>query len=277
MESYSYKTILARARTMKKSVESEQKVGVNVKWSYYFAQSILNPKKDIEKIGSFAKAPKPAGDYISNQIYKNDYLDVCKKLVKFVENHKRLPNYVSWNGKKIRTRDYAYNLAKILVYFADHKELPNYNNINTKIWVKPKEYPQEGYDYLVKKTGKKFKTLDDLLAYIRDYFNYEFYSDDKKSNKEVIDSRAGNCTDLLQMVINAAKAMGYDCKCIHVECRASGIGHVWGKFKHKVNTENTWINRDPSAVCGNSVRNMWCEDGYLLATDPSWFLENLNR
>ena len=48
MESYSYKTILARARTMKKSVESEQKVGVNVKWSYYFAQSILNPKKDIE-------------------------------------------------------------------------------------------------------------------------------------------------------------------------------------------------------------------------------------
>ena len=56
----------------------------------------------------------------------------------------------------------------ILVYFADHKELPNYNNINTKIWVKPKEYPQEVYDYLVKKTGKKFKTLDDLLAYIRD-------------------------------------------------------------------------------------------------------------
>ena len=164
-----------------------------------------------------------------------------------------------------------------MVYYADHKELPNYNNINTKIWVKPKEYPQEVYDYLVKKTGKKFKTLDDLLTYIRDYFDYEFYSDDQKSNKEVIDSRAGNCTDLLQMVINAAKAMGYDCKCIHVECRVSGIGHVWGKFRHKVNTENSWINRDPSAVCGNSIRNMWCEDGYLLATDPSWFLENLNR
>ena len=28
-------------------------------------------KKDIEKIGSFAKAPKPAGDYISNQISHN--------------------------------------------------------------------------------------------------------------------------------------------------------------------------------------------------------------
>ena len=106
MEMYSYKTILARARTMKKSVESEQKVGVNVKWSYYFAQSILNPKKDIEKIGSFAKAPKPAGDYISNQIYKEDYIDVCKRLVKFVEKNKMLPNYVSWKGKKIRTREY---------------------------------------------------------------------------------------------------------------------------------------------------------------------------
>ena len=128
-EYYTYNEILAKARTCKKSVEENQKLGVNEKWSYYFAKSILNPKKNIKKIGSFAKAPKPAGDYISNQIYKEDYIDVCKRLVKFVEKNKRLPNYVYWKGKKIRTRDYAYNLSKIVVYYADHKELPNYNKL----------------------------------------------------------------------------------------------------------------------------------------------------
>ena len=92
-----------------------------------------------------------------------------------------------------------------------------------------------------------------------------------------MDDFAGNCTDLMQWLANMAQAMGYDWKCIHVECRVSGIGHVWGKFRHKTYTENAWINRDPSAVCGNSIRNMWCEDGYLLAENPSWWMENLNR
>ena len=163
------------------------------------------------------------------------------------------------------------------MWYDSHNTLPAVNNINTKIWVKPHEYYQQIYDYFVKKTGKKFKTLDDLLAYVRDNFTYEFYSDDYRSNKEVMDDFAGNCTDLMQWLANMAQAMGYDWKCIHVECRVSGIGHVWGKFRHKTYTENAWINRDPSAVCGNSIRNMWCEDGYLLAENPSWWMENLNR
>ena len=189
-----------------------------------------------------------------------------------------MPNFVKWNNKKISAKDYTYNFAKILVYYADHQNtLPAQNNINTKVWIKPHEYYQQIYDYFAKKTGKKFKTLDDLLAYVRDNFTYEFYSDDWRSNKEVMDDFAGNCTDLMQWLANMAQAMGYDWKCIHVECRVSGTGHVWGKFRHKTYTENTWINRDPSAVCGNSIRSMWCEDGYFLAENPSWWMANLNR
>ena len=188
-----------------------------------------------------------------------------------------MANAMTSKNKHLRCRDYVYNFAKILLWYDTHNVLPAKNNINTKIWVKPHEYYQQIYDYFVKKTGKKFKTLDDLLAYVRDNFTYEFYSDDYRSNKEVMDDFAGNCTDLMQWLANMAQAMGYDWKCIHVECRVSGIGHVWGKFRHKTYTENAWINRDPSAVCGNSVRSMWCEDGYLLAENPSWWMENLNR
>ena len=276
MSTYTYQEILSKAKTCKASVEEKQKLGVNPKWGYYFAQAILHPKKTITKV-KFSEAPKPSGDHISNQISKNDYLSLCKRLIKVVQIHNRMANAMTWKGKHFRCRDYVYNFAKILVWYDSHNTLPAVNNINTKIWVKPHEYYQQIYDYFVKKTGKKFKTLDDLLAYVRDNFTYEFYSDDSRSNKEVMDDFAGNCTDLMQWLANMAQAMGYDWKCIHVECRVSHIGHVWGKFRHKTYTENAWINRDPSAVCGNSIRNMWCEDGYLLAENPSWWLENLNR
>ena len=276
MSNYTYQEILSKAKTCKQSVENNQKLGVNPKWGYYFAQAILHPKKTITKV-KFSEAPKPTGDHISNQISKSDYLVLCKRLIKVVQTHERMANAMTWKGKHFRCRDYVYNFAKILVWYDSHNTLPAVNNINTKIWVKPHEYYQQIYDYFVKKTGKKFKTLDDLLAYVRDNFTYEFYSDDYRSNKEVMDDFAGNCTDLMQWLANMAQAMGYDWKCIHVECRVSGIGHVWGKFRHKTYTENAWINRDPSAVCGNSIRNMWCEDGYLLAENPSWWMENLNR
>lgn len=265
------------ARLCKKSVENNQTLKVNPKWGYYYAQAILNPRKNITSI-SFEKPPKSHGDSISNQIKKADYIDCAKRIVAFTKKNKVMPNYVKWNNKKISAKDYTYNFAKILVYYADHQNtLPATNNINTKVWIKPHEYYQQIYDYFAKKTGKKFKTLDDLLAYVRDNFTYEFYSDDWRSNKEVMDDFAGNCTDLMQWLANMAQAMGYDWKCIHVECRVSGIGHVWGKFRHKTYTENTWINRDPSAVCGNSIRSMWCEDGYFLAENPSWWMANLNR
>ena len=276
MSNYTYQEILSKAKTCKQSVENNQKLGVNPKWGYYFAQAILHPKKTITKV-KFSEAPKPTGDHISNQISKSDYLVLCKRLIKVVQTHERMANAMTWKGKHFRCRDYVYNFAKILVWYDSHNTLPAVNNINTKIWVKPHEYYQQIYDYFVKKTGIKFKTLDDLLAYVRDNFTYEFYSDDYRSNKEVMDDFAGNCTDLMQWLANMAQAMGYDWKCIHVECRVSGIGHVWGKFRHKTYTENAWINRDPSAVCGNSIRNMWCEDGYLLAENPSWWMENLNR
>ena len=276
MSTYTYQEILSKAKTCKQSVENNQKLGVNQKWGYYFAMAILHPKKTITKV-KFSEAPKPTGDHISNQIFKSDYLVLCKRLIKVVKEQGRMANAMTWKGKHFRCRDYVYNFAKILVWYDSHNTLPAVNNINTKIWVKPHEYYQQIYDYFVKKTGKKFKTLDDLLAYVRDNFTYEFYSDDYRSNKEVMDDFAGNCTDLMQWLANMAQAMGYDWKCIHVECRVSGIGHVWGKFRHKTYTENAWINRDPSAVCGNSIRNMWCEDGYLLAENPSWWMANLNR
>ena len=162
MTAHKYETILKKARECKKNVETNQKLGINSKWGYFFAKAILTPHKTIKSF-DFKEAPNPNGHHISNQISKKDYLDCCKRIVAFVEKHKKIPNFVIWKSKnlKIRERTYIYNLAKILVWYADHKNtLPAMNNINTKVWVKPKEYSEEIYDYFVKRLGKFNNTID---------------------------------------------------------------------------------------------------------------------
>ena len=274
--------IVKSARLCKKSVENNQKLQVNPKWGYYYAKAILNPNKDIKRI-SFDDAPKPHGDYISNQISKSAYLKCAKQLVAFVEKNKLMRNYLDWNNKKIRTRDYVYNLAKILVWYVDHKNtLPAMNNINTKVWVKPKEYSEEIYDYFVKRLGKFNNTIDGALSLI-DGNGYAGYSDDYYSNKTSIDRMADydgiNCTDschvFYNILLHLIKLGKYKkVQCIHVGCQ-SGVGHV--RLRIQLN-DGDWIYRDPASVLdGNGVTSNWCMDGELWAIDPSWFMENLNR
>lgn len=280
MTNYTYQQLLEKAKTCKSSVEKKQSLGISYRWSYYFAKLILNPKQSVKKI-SLADAPNPHGDYLSRQISKNDYLKMIKGYVEFIEKKGRFRNFADYGKLHIRPRLLTYLLADILVYYDTHKKLPDKRNINSKIFTKPVEYSNVVYKYFVEKTGKRFTTIDDLLSWMsgRGYGNY---SDDVYSNKNCIDRMISfkgiNCTDSLQFLINMAEEMGYEWKCIHVQCRTSGIGHVFGKFRHKKHTDNQWITRDPASVLdGNGIRSVWCENGYLLATNPSWFLENLNR
>lgn len=133
MATYSYSTILTKAKNIKNSVEKNKKLGEGTKWSYYFAKEIIKPKTNVTKI-TFEVAPKPAGHSINDKVYKEDYIKIAKHLISFVEKNKRLPNYITWKKKNIRTRDYVYMLARIVVYYNAHKELPNYATVNTGVW-----------------------------------------------------------------------------------------------------------------------------------------------
>ena len=156
--------------------------------------------------------------------------------------------------------------------------------MNSKVFTKPIETTNEVYKYYVKKTGKKPTTIDEVLTYIKGR-GYGNYFDDKLSNKQVIGgfvnsskSLNANCTDVLQFLINMAIAMSYDWKCVHVKCKSSGTGHVFGKFKHKTHTGGKWITRNPASVLnGGGISSVWCSDGYVQAINPPWFLANLNR
>ena len=281
MSNIAYKTIVEKARIIKKSVEQNQKM-LNHRWGYYFAKSILTPGKNVKNIGKYTYAPHQHGDQISTQIKKADYIDCAKRVCLYVEKKKVMPNFVEWGRRKIKTDDFTYNFAKIVVYYADHKALPVYNNINTKIWVKPTEYPEQIYNYFVKKFGKFDNTVDGALAKM-DGNGYAGYSEDCYSNKTSIDRMADedgiNCTDSCHVFMNIFKHLiklgkYRKVECIHVGC-LSGVGHV--RLRIQLN-DGDWIYRDPASVLdGNGITSNWCMNGEYWATNPSWFMENLER
>ena len=205
MTKYSYKQVLNVAKSCQNNVKKQYKLGVTNKWSYFFAKAILHPNKTYNQFNYPAPA-NPTGNYISRQIVKNDYIDCCKRLVQYVETNKRMPNYISWKNFKIHPTLFTEVLSRVLIYYGTHKTLPKYANINSKVFKKETETTNTVYDYFVKKTGIKPKMLDDVCDWVIKKVNYQFYFDDQKSNKEVIDSRSGNCTDLLQFLVNMAIA-----------------------------------------------------------------------
>lgn len=276
MSNHTYKEIVTIAKKCTTNVENNYKLGINTKWSYYFAKTILTPKKDIKRI-KFDKATKPTGTHISRQLTKAVYIDLAKRLINYVEKHKQLPNYITYDNYKIRTRLYTLMFAKILVSYSKNNKLPDTVNVNSKAFTKPTETGNSVYDYWVKKTGTKPKQIDDVCDYIEKHFNYEFYFDDRKSNKQVIDDKTGNCTDLSQMLSNMADALNYDWKCIHTQCRQSGTGHVYLKLRKN----GEWFTRDAACIADESRYCVWCDinngGGYKLAENPSWWLANRLR
>ena len=275
MSTKTYKTILKQAQTCHKNVSKNHKTGMWSWWGYYFAKALLNPKKDVTVIKIDNTDSK--GDYFSQLIGQGKYLSCAKYLTEYCEKHHKMPKNIPYNNKHINNRLFTYLMAKGLIAYNELGKYKTSLNLNSKVFTAPTETGNAVYDYFVKKTGKKPKTLDDILEYVCNYFHYQGYYDDQKSNKQVMDTKAGNCVDLLQWLMNMTEPLGYDSKCIHVQCRTSGTGHVFGKFRHKKNTDGKWVTRDPAAVCQNSIHNVWCENGYLLAENPDWFLSNKNR
>lgn len=254
-------------------------------YTYLFAKTIVSPNKDYTK-KTVQKPPSTSGDIISRTIKKSDYVKLAKNLITFIDKNGRLPNYITYGGYKIRTRVYIDAFARIVNWYYTHdNKMPNYVNMNSRAFTKPStsSASQDAvFNYFVKKFGK-VNSIDEALKKVKDR-GYGYYYDDVYSNKTSIDrmySKSGiNCTDSCQVFWHIAKALGYKVQCMHVRC-SGGDGHVRLKLKHAKHTNGNWIYRDPAAVLSNNgkpVTYNWCTNGYtLLATNPSWFLANVNR
>lgn len=275
MATYTYDTIVSKAKNIKSNVEKDYEIGESSTWAYYIAKEVIKRTKTVNKI-TVHGAEKSTGNNFGRQLSKAQYLDMAERLCEYVEPHNQLPNNIKIVNKLMRVSDYTYMFARILAYYDKNKKLPSQVNVNSKAFIKPVETTNEVYKYFVQKTGLKPKYLDDVCDWVKNKVDYEFYFDDKKSNKEVIDSKAGNCTDLLQFLVNMAIALGYKYKIIHTQCRQSGTGHVYGMFKK----DGDWFIRDVACIADESRYCVWCQvpnGGNKLAENPSWFMANLNK
>ena len=274
-----YVDILNAAKTIKNNVEKNYELGKSPKWSYYHAKVILNGKKDVPDI-KIANAEKNIGNNLSRQVKRSVYLDMAKRFTEYVEKNHQLPNNIKVTNKVMRVNDYCYMFANLVVIYSKTKALPKTIDVNSKSFIKP----TENKNTVLKKWISKFKFtpkyIDDVCDYILKHFTYQFYYDDQKSNAEVINSKAGNCTDLLQMLINMAEALGYEWKVIHTQCKQSKVGHVYGLFRKKGINGGNWFVRDIACIADESRYCVWCEvpsGGNKLAENPAWFLANLRR
>lgn len=274
-----YVDILNAAKTIKTNVEKNYELGKSPKWSYYHAKVILNGKKDVPNI-KIANAEKNTGNNLSRQVKRSVYLDMAERFVKYVEKNHQLPNNIKVTNKVMRVTDYCYMFANLVVIYSKTKALPKTIDVNSKAFIKPYENKNTVFTKWVNTFKFAPKYIDDVCDYILKHFRYLFYFDDERSNAEVIEDKAGNCVDLLQMLINMAEALGYEWKVIHTECKQSETGHVYGMFRRKDVNNGEWFIRDIACIADESRYCVWCEvpsGGNLLATNPNWFMQNLRR
>lgn len=277
--SYTYKHLVDKAKRIKTGVEKEYKLVEGTRWSYYFAKAIVTPKKTIKSI-TFNVAPKPSGDHISRQYSKAQYLKIANYLIKFVEKKKRLPNYIKYGSKKMSVNDYTYMLARVLVWYDKNGKLPTQANVNSKAFIKPVESFMVVYNTFVEVFGS-ISCIDDALDKIANR-GYAYYYDDTYSNIESINRiKKGwgvNCTDSCQVFYNLcqyfiAKGKYKKVECLHIKCKG-GDGHV----RLRITLPNgEKFYRDPACTLESGGYCNWCSDGTLLAVDPNWFMENVNR
>ena len=139
-----------------------------------------------------------------------------------------------------------------------------------------KTYSQEILEYFESKFGE-MSCIDDCLEAIQGN-GYGYYYDDAYTNYTSINRMANgsgvNCTDSCHVFWHLAVALGYRVEVLHIQC-SGGDGHV----RLELEREGTGtFYRDPAACLdGNDISYNWCSSGYLIATNPDWFFENLYR
>ena len=222
--------------------------------------------KDIEKKAKKLGNDKLVSMYTMALIKDNKSLDF-------------LPNYVTLkNGEKIDKAEYVDMAIRTEAYIRANKRLPAIVYRMSKL----PDYKDSTMKLFIKTFNFKGNTIDEALAILAKKKLYNKYFDSQKTDKKTInDAKAGkgsNCVDWGQVYYRIAKSLGYDVQFVHVRCRVSGTGHIRLRLRHEKHTGGNWINRDPAAVAdttSGNVRAIWCDDGYLIAYDPSWIFSDL--
>lgn len=225
-------------------------------------------KDSIKRVNEFIKKnkKKPNTVRISKDTLKiNDYLKIAEikdglnRINKFIEKNNQYPKYVDIKGIQINKQEYKLlygtKIYKVATIKKDNDEVVTY----------------------FKKVFGNFKTFDDALRLVNNK-GYAYYYDDVYSNKACIDrikARKGiNCTDSCQLFWHIGKSLNFKVDVLHVQCQSGG--HV----RLKLTKNGKTYYRDPASVLsdnGKPINNNWCANAPLIAVNPKWFMDTVNK
>ncbi len=120
----------------KKNRKLPNKVGNNDVYSvgYIYGMMLNQLKKDKIELKKVKSPSNNTGDNINEQVLVNDYLDMNKRFITYVNKNGKVPNYIvtKKSKKKVNVNLFIFCLGKILVYYNNNKALPNYCIMNSK-------------------------------------------------------------------------------------------------------------------------------------------------
>ncbi len=129
------KTIYKIAKDIKQTYESGKKIpsksnGISASnFAYLLAKAVVLPNKHLT-LKSVKAAKNPNGTKFSGNIMKEDYIDMAKRVVDYIDKNDQLPNYVTYGKYKVETNKYIDAFARIVVFYYTHeKTMPNYVSI----------------------------------------------------------------------------------------------------------------------------------------------------
>lgn len=80
-------------------------------------------------IATVGNAPSPSGSATGN-IYKTEYVDFANRIITFIANNGKAPNYASTSIGQVRYESLVYMYAKIMAYYKNNNnQLPNYVSV----------------------------------------------------------------------------------------------------------------------------------------------------
>ena len=124
------------ATTVKKYIDTNKKLpstvtvaGKKYTWVqvwYILSWAVNNLGKNLSTVPKVNKSTKATGNIIKEKISDSDYKDQAKRILQFIKQNGRAPNYITSvkSKKKIRPRVSIDALARALVYYYAKKKLP---------------------------------------------------------------------------------------------------------------------------------------------------------
>lgn len=127
------KTYIEKNKTFPASAKVNGKKYTYGQVAYILAYAVNNLGKSAE-VFTVKNASGATGNTINENITKDDYKDIAKRVASYIKTNKQCPNYATTkkSKKKLRPRVFIYMFARIIVwYYNNKKTLPNYANANS--------------------------------------------------------------------------------------------------------------------------------------------------